>query len=165
MGLIEYMRASGELRGDFDYSVYLNGQTWASGTVSKENIDESQSLEVEIARLLVDEANRLIIERHEAGAGQTGEGQLYYSAQLRYYLPSDHIQALDRGIMVARQYSPVEDPMAYVDSAQSGRCDQGQADHHRPDRSALRGGRRPAASRIRGGGPQPQDVEHHWRAA
>jgi uncharacterized protein YfaS (alpha-2-macroglobulin family) len=120
LGLVEYMRASGELQGDFSYTVYLNGQEWASGDVIKETIDESQKLQVEIARLLVDQGNRLVIERHEPNADQTGKGQLYYSAHLRYYLPADHIQALDRGIMVARQYSAVDDPDSYVDTAQVG---------------------------------------------
>ncbi len=120
LGLVEYMRASGELQGDFSYSVYLNGQEWASGDVSQENIDESQKLQVEIARLLVDEANRLVIERHAPQADQSGEGELYYTAHLRYYLPAEQVQALDRGILVARQYSPVDAPREYVDTAQVG---------------------------------------------
>ena len=122
LGLVEYMQASGELKGDFNYTVYLNGEEFASGDVSKENIDESRKLQVEIARLLVDasQGNRLVVERHAAGPGQTGEGQLYYSASLRYYLPAEQVQALDRGIVVARQYSPVDNPGEYVDTARVG---------------------------------------------
>jgi uncharacterized protein YfaS (alpha-2-macroglobulin family) len=120
LALVEYMRASGELEGDFSYSVYLNGQELAGGDVSKDKIDESHKLQVEIAALLVDEGNRLVIERHAAEAEQTGEGQLYYSAYLRTYLPADQVQALDRGIIVARQYSPVDNPNEYVNSAQVG---------------------------------------------
>ncbi|MGD8623771.1 MAG: Ig-like domain-containing protein [Anaerolineae bacterium] len=124
LGLTAYMRASGELRGDFDWTVYLNGRELAAGTVSSDNIDESTRLRVEIARLLAEEANRLVIERHPAQAGQTGEGQLYYTANLRYYLPAEHVQALDRGIVLARQYSPeaggVAEPGTYVDTARVG---------------------------------------------
>jgi uncharacterized protein YfaS (alpha-2-macroglobulin family) len=129
LGLVEYMRASGELAGDFSYRVTLNGDELASGQVSKETIDESRKLQIEIARLLADGladdiqaggGNRLNVERHEAQPGQTGEGQLYYSAYLRYFLPADHVQALDRGILVARQYSPADDPARYVDRAQVG---------------------------------------------
>jgi hypothetical protein len=120
LGLVEYMRASGEMEGDFSYSVYLNGEELASGDVTKETLDESRKIQVEIAQLLVDEANRLVIERLEPRTGQTGEGQLYYTAQLRYYLPADQVQALDRGIVVARQYSPVDNPNQYVDTAQVG---------------------------------------------
>ena len=124
LGLVAYMRASGELQANFSYDVYLNGQQLAEGDVSAENIDEGQELQVEIGQLLVEEGNRLVIERQGPAAGQTGEGQLYYSAYLRYYLPAEQIQALDRGIVVARQYSPVErgteGPVRYVDTAQVG---------------------------------------------
>ncbi len=120
LGLVEYMRASGELEGDFSYTVYLNGEEWAAGDVTRETIDQSRRLQVEIARLLVEEGNRLVIERHAAQAGQTGKGRLYYSAYLRYYLPAELVKALDRGILVARQYSPVEAPGQYVDTARVG---------------------------------------------
>ena len=69
---------------------------------------------------MAEEGNRLVIERHPPQAGQTGEGQLYYTAHLRYYLPADHVQALDRGILVARQYSPVDESREYVNAAQVG---------------------------------------------
>jgi hypothetical protein len=114
------MRASGELDGDFSYSLYLNGEELASGDVSREKIDESRRLQVEIARLLVEEGNRLVIERHTPLPGQTGEGQLYYTAHLRYYLPADQVKAADRGIVVARQYNPVDDPSVFLDSAEVG---------------------------------------------
>ncbi|HSR35146.1 MAG TPA: alpha-2-macroglobulin, partial [Anaerolineae bacterium] len=120
LGLVEYMRASGELAGDYNYTVYLNGEELATGGVSKETIDESHKLQVEIAGLLGEEGNRLVVERHSAQADQTGEGRLYYSANLRYYLPADHVQALDRGIIVARQYSPVDVAHEYVDTARVG---------------------------------------------
>ncbi|MBN1658623.1 MAG: Ig-like domain-containing protein [Anaerolineae bacterium] len=138
MGLVEYMRASGELDGDYSYTVSLNGQELASGDVTAQNLSEGRDLRIDIARLLEEEANRLVIERLEPAAGQTGEGQLYYSASLRYTLPADHVQALERGIMVARQYTPErysgtperysgtpasttgDEPTRYVDTARVG---------------------------------------------
>ena len=124
LGLVEYMRASGEMAGDFSYRLALNGDELASGDVSKENLDESRRIQIDVARLLVDEASgdetRLTIERTEPRPEQTGEGQLYYSTYLRYFLPADHVQALDRGLLVARQYSPVDQPDRYVSQAQVG---------------------------------------------
>ncbi|MGC9396859.1 MAG: Ig-like domain-containing protein, partial [Anaerolineae bacterium] len=125
MGLIAYMRATGELQGDFSYTVTLNGEVLLESDFNAENIDESQSLTVAIAQLLVDEGNRLLIERARPGGtpasgGQTGEGQLYYTAHLRYFLPVDEVKALDRGIIIARQYSPIDDPEVYVDGANVG---------------------------------------------
>jgi hypothetical protein len=110
MGLIAYMRASGELQGDFSYNVYLNGELRLEGEVSEATIDEGQQLQIAIAQLLVDEGNRLIIEREPGDmVDQTGEGQLYYTAHLRYFLPVEQVQALDRGITVLRQYTSVND--------------------------------------------------------
>jgi uncharacterized protein YfaS (alpha-2-macroglobulin family) len=126
LSLVAYMQASGELAGDFSFTVYLNGQELASGDVTKDNLDESRQIQVDIARLLVDVGNRLVIEREAPQAGQTGEGQLYYSAALRYYLPAEQVKALDRGIIVARQYSPVVTetgsgtPNQIVDTARVG---------------------------------------------
>ncbi len=120
LGLVAYMRASGEMQGDFSYAVYLNGATLEEGDVKKENLAESRKLQVEIAQLLADEANRLVIERRPPTGGQSGAGQLYYSAYLRYYLPVDRVKALNRGIMVARQYSPVDQADAAITSARVG---------------------------------------------
>ncbi len=120
LGLVQYMRASSEMEGDFSYAIYLNGESLASGEVNKETIAESRKLQVEITKLLVDEANRLVFERQAAQAGQTSKGQLYYSSWLRYYLPADQVQALERGIVVARQYSPVGSPKKYITGAQVG---------------------------------------------
>ncbi|MFP4344954.1 MAG: Ig-like domain-containing protein [Anaerolineales bacterium] len=120
LGLIAYMQASGELEGDFEYDVYLNGRLWEGGAFTAENIDESHLLQREIAALLEEKANRLIIERHPGDEDHSGEGQLYYTAQLRYYLPADEVEALDRGIIVARQYLPVEEEAGSVTAARVG---------------------------------------------
>ncbi|MGB9722319.1 MAG: Ig-like domain-containing protein [Chloroflexia bacterium] len=120
LGLVAYMRASGEMEGDFSYTVSLNGRVLGSGEVSKENLAETRTLQVEIAQLLVDQANRLVIERHTPTEEQTGKGQLYYAAYLRYYLPADMIKALSRGIIVARQYSPADRPGTYITQAKVG---------------------------------------------
>ena len=119
-GLIAYMRATGELRGEYSYVVTLNGEIQLTGDVDASSIDESKQAGVPIAHLLVDEANRLVIERLPPSSGQSGEGQLYYSAHLRYFQPVAQVKALDRGIIVVRQYSSVDNPDAYVDGAAVG---------------------------------------------
>jgi uncharacterized protein YfaS (alpha-2-macroglobulin family) len=120
MALVEYMRASGELRGDFSYTVYLNDNVLGRGDVNRESLTESRQLQVEITDLLLDEGNRLIIQRHPPSSDQTGEGQLYYSAFLRYFLPADQVKGLNRGIYVARQYSLVDQPGVPVEQAKVG---------------------------------------------
>lgn len=120
LGLVAYMRASGELQGDFSYRVYLNDELLGKGDITRETIDESRRLQVEIARLLVEEGNRLVIERLAPAGDQTGKGQLYYAAYLRYFLPVEEVKALDRGIIVARQYNPVSAPTTTVTTARVG---------------------------------------------
>jgi uncharacterized protein YfaS (alpha-2-macroglobulin family) len=120
MSLVAYMRASGEMEGDYSYTVYLNGEVLGEGDVNKANLGESHEMRVEIAKLLVEETNRLIIERHPAQEGQTGQGQLYYTAYLRYFLPVEMVKALNRGIVVGRQYTLVNGDGTPVTSAGVG---------------------------------------------
>jgi len=58
------------------------------------------------------ENNSVILERSE------GPGQLYYSAFLHYYLPGDRIPALNRGIIVHREYTLEDAPERPVSEAQ-----------------------------------------------
>ncbi len=120
MALVAYMRASGELEGDFSYLVVLNGRVLLRGDVTQATLDASQRVQVAVAELLTDQGNRLFIERAEPTAEQTGAGQLYYTAHLRYFLPAAEVEALDRGVVVARQYSLVDDPDAAITEAQVG---------------------------------------------
>jgi len=120
MSLVAYMRASGEMQGDYSYSLYLNGEVLGEGDVNKENLGQNHEMRVEIAKLLVEETNRLIIERHPAQEGQTGQGQLYYTAYLRYFLPVELVKALDRGIVVAREYTLVDGDGTPVTNAKVG---------------------------------------------
>jgi uncharacterized protein YfaS (alpha-2-macroglobulin family) len=116
IALTDWMVATGELEADYAYRVSLNQEVLSEGQVTTEDVDETRKLQVEVADLLKDEANRLLIQRAEP----TGKGRLYYSLYLRYFLPVEDVQALNRGIIVARQYSPVEDTERFVDGAEVG---------------------------------------------
>lgn len=98
IGLTDWMAISGELEGAYDYSVSLNGVNLARGTVTPATVDESTALQVAVADLFQDQANRLEISRGE------GPGRLYYTAHLNVYLPVEEVTALHRGLTVARQY-------------------------------------------------------------
>jgi uncharacterized protein YfaS (alpha-2-macroglobulin family) len=120
IALTDVMVSSGELEGDFSYVVVLNGETLGEGDVTPADVDETRKLEAAIAELLLDQVNYVEIARLPPAAGQTGEGQLYYSAYLRYFLPVEDVEALSRGIVVGRQYSPVDAPDEWVDEAGIG---------------------------------------------
>lgn len=108
LALTDFMLASGELEADFDYEVALNSTIIATERASRENLTVPVTVTVGMANLLADEANQLIITRVEPTGGQTGEGRLYYSAWLRYYLPLETLPARAEGISVARRYEAVD---------------------------------------------------------
>jgi uncharacterized protein YfaS (alpha-2-macroglobulin family) len=98
IGLTDWMAASGELKGNYDYSVNLNGNNLTSGSVKADNLRDPVMLHVAVAGLFKDQANRLTISR---GAG---DGRLYYTAHLNVYEPVGQVRAISRGISVSRQY-------------------------------------------------------------
>jgi len=120
MALTDFMVATGELQADYDYQVTLNGKSLGQDTVTAQNIDETRKLVVVIKDLLRDESNRIVLERLAPRAQQTGKGQLYYSLYLRYYLPVEDVVALNRGIVVSRQYGLLDNPERPIDTAQVG---------------------------------------------
>lgn len=105
--LTDWMVASRELEGDYSYRVTLNAGELASGAVTPGTVDEPIELRVAVGNLLLDAANGLTISRFAEGS-QSGEGQLYYTTYLNYYLPVADLQPLERGIVVDRQYALID---------------------------------------------------------
>jgi uncharacterized protein YfaS (alpha-2-macroglobulin family) len=99
IALTDWMVVTGELEGQYEYNVSLNGVALDDGQVTPETIDQSIKLRVDVADLLADVANYLTISRGD------GPGRLYYTAHLKVYLPVEEIEPLDRGIIVRRQYT------------------------------------------------------------
>ncbi len=120
IALTDVMVSSGELEGDFSFVVTLNGETLGEGDVTTADVGETRKLEAAIADLLLDEINYVAITRLPPSADQTGEGRLYYSAYLRYFMPVEDVKALSRGIVVGRQYSLVDAPDEWVSEAGIG---------------------------------------------
>jgi uncharacterized protein YfaS (alpha-2-macroglobulin family) len=98
IALTDWMVVTGELKGEYDYGVWLNDESLAQGSVRPENVGEPIRLQVDVADLLAEVGNRLTIGRGP------GEGRLYYTAHLKVYLPVEEIEPLNRGIIVSRRY-------------------------------------------------------------
>ncbi len=98
LALARWMRVTGELNADYGYEARLNGSPLADAQVTPESVDNGQALRVAVDNLLRDDVNRLTVVRTE------GDGALYYSAYLDLTLPADEVQALSRGMTVAREY-------------------------------------------------------------
>jgi len=98
IALTDWMVVTGELRGEYDYSMWLNDEVLVEGSVTPDTIGESVRLRVDVVELLAGVGNRLTVGRGP------GEGRLYYTAHLKVYLPVEEIEPLDRGVIVSRQY-------------------------------------------------------------
>ncbi len=103
MALTNWMVASGELHANYQYAVALNGEKLGEGSATPETLRKSLELQVDITRLMKDQANRLAFAR------DSGPGNLYYTAHLNVSLPVEQTQPLDRGVVVSRSYYTLDD--------------------------------------------------------
>ncbi len=98
MALTDWMVASGELRGNYDYALVVNGDSLTEGHVTPDTVREGQVLRVQVKDLLKDEINRVTFIRGE------GDGVLYYTAHLSVRLWASEAKPVSRGITVAREF-------------------------------------------------------------
>lgn len=103
IGLTDWMVATGELEADYSWQVSLNGESLSEGLVDQTNLAETTRLQIEVGNLLADTVNRLAFER-DATTSAAEAGKLYYTAFLNYYKPVEDVKALNRGLIVSRQY-------------------------------------------------------------
>ncbi len=100
ISLTDWMVATGELKPNYDYAVFLNNQSVAEGTFTPENVQTPVQQQIAIKELIADEANRLTFSRGP------GDGVMYYTAHLRVFQPVEDLQPVeDRGIIVSRRYT------------------------------------------------------------
>jgi hypothetical protein len=99
IALTDWMRHTGELQATYHYTVQLNGEALADAEVTPQTVERSQDIRVDIAKLLQQASNQLVIAR------SAGSGQLYYTAHLNVYLPVEQLPAVNRGIIVQRRYT------------------------------------------------------------
>jgi alpha-2-macroglobulin len=112
LALTDYLETSGELNGDFTYRVDVNGRELATETVKSDNVDETKTLVVQVKDLLQGPDNRVDFARANPGQGQSGDGKLYYTMQLRYYLPGEQVDAVSQGLALSREYFRLGDEAA-----------------------------------------------------
>jgi uncharacterized protein YfaS (alpha-2-macroglobulin family) len=104
IALTDWMEATGELEGAYDFAAALNGDELYDGTASSETHLDPMQLTVAGESLLANTGNRLTISRGD------GPGTLYYTAHLSVRLPVEDVEPLHRGIIVQRQYVPADCP-------------------------------------------------------
>lgn len=112
LALTDYIVATGELGADYMYDLQINDDRLAGDRVTSETLNRPTTVEMPLSRLHADDDNVVIMEREGDG------GRMYYSAYLRYYLPVDQVRALNRGLIVQRQYFIEGDPSRPITRAQ-----------------------------------------------
>ena len=103
MALTNWMVATDEFESDYEYAVAMNGAALTSRQVDRNNLQQNETLHLEVADLLTDEINRLAIGRDD------GPGNLYYTAHLEVDLPVEEVKSLDQGFIISRSYFAVDD--------------------------------------------------------
>jgi uncharacterized protein YfaS (alpha-2-macroglobulin family) len=98
IALTDWMVATGELEGNYTWDASLNDQALGNGAVTPANVDEATVLRTAIGDLLANQINTLMIQR-------TPGPNLYYSANLRTFLPVADLEPVSRGLSIARRYS------------------------------------------------------------
>ncbi len=105
LALAEYARVSGDLEASYTYRAALDGTTLREASVGRETLTEAAEISVPLADLRPG-GSQVTLQR-QAGSGQSGRGRLYYTLRLRTYEEAAQAQALDRGIVVQREYVAV----------------------------------------------------------
>ena len=72
ISLTDWMAATGELQGNYDWQATLNDAPLGGGTVTPATVQDVTTLRAGIARLLLDQTNSLVISRNSSG-DQTGQ--------------------------------------------------------------------------------------------
>ncbi|MFW5709096.1 MAG: Ig-like domain-containing protein [Chloroflexota bacterium] len=102
--LTDWMVASDELDASYDWNVVVNEMALAEGNVIPDIVTTQETLVVSVEDMLRDQLNDLVFSR------SAGPGNLYYTAYLRGLLPVPEIEPLNRGIIVQRRYTLLDDP-------------------------------------------------------
>jgi len=113
LALTDWLAASNEFAADYTYAVGLNGESLYQGQVNQTNLTMPTQLTISNEQLS-QQVNYLVIAR---GAGT---GNLYYTAYLQAELPVEKVRALDRGIIVSRQYFALENPQKPITRIRRG---------------------------------------------
>ncbi|MFC2082440.1 Ig-like domain-containing protein [Candidatus Bipolaricaulota bacterium] len=99
IALTDWMVATEELAPTYDFLASINDVEIFEGQTNGTPLEAPIQLTIGAGDLIPDAAgNELTISRGE------GSGRLYYTAHLTSYLPVEEIDALQRGIIVQRQY-------------------------------------------------------------
>jgi hypothetical protein len=114
LALTDWVSSTSDLKPNYNYGAAFNGNVLVQGTATPQTIRETKQVSVDVTQMLTDQANRLVVARDGSA------GSLYYTAYLNVWLPVTQVQALDRGVVISRQYFRPDDLTKPVTEAKQG---------------------------------------------
>lgn len=87
----------GDQKVNENYRLEVNGKILKEGVFTKDDLLKLEKYALSIAQLTIGQENQLRITK-------SGTGNLYYSINLKYYLPFSEIEPLEQGIVVVREF-------------------------------------------------------------
>jgi hypothetical protein len=99
IGLTDWMKATGELKPNYDYALFLNDKSISEGHIAPAQVQDPIKLQIAVKDLIADVGNKLRFSRGD------GEGVLYYTAHLKVYQPVEDLKPANRGVIVSRRYT------------------------------------------------------------
>lgn len=95
--LTDWLVETGELDGDYTYSVALNGESQVDGAFARENMIETIEAQIPVGKMSAADVNFFEFTKN-------GDGRLYYNAWLDTFIPADLVGPIDRGLSIERKY-------------------------------------------------------------
>jgi uncharacterized protein YfaS (alpha-2-macroglobulin family) len=98
ISLTDWMELTGELRGNYELRVGLDGEPLLFDVVTPETVRTPREVTLTGVDLVDASSHSLSIAR------DAGEGTLYYTAHWTVGLPVEEVEPLDRGVSITREY-------------------------------------------------------------
>lgn len=114
IALVNWLKQQNEFQTQYNYAIGLNGESLTEGKTDPQHLTDTAQLQIELAQMLKDETNYLVISRG------SGEGNLYYTAFLNATMNVPDVQPVEQGIFVKREYFTLDDEETPVTSAEMG---------------------------------------------
>ena len=98
MAIIEYAKSQDILNPDFSFSAKLNGQKYIDDKINSDNINQIFEKVFAMGDLLSGkDVNSFDFQKN-------GTGQMNYDMELKYYMPNENVQPLEKGFFITRNY-------------------------------------------------------------
>lgn len=100
LALIEFLESTGELQGDFQATVDIDGDRALDESFNQDNILTQKEVIKTLEELSQGDLNDVTIAKD-------GEGRLYYDLRMDYFYTADDIPAVEEGMGIKRVMEPV----------------------------------------------------------